>query len=201
MPFVGNADVAEAHMRYTWNGQIVENVLHFLKTGGFDATALSDLGTMLRTWHASNLRGTQSNGATNDDILTKSLGYESAPSYVTAGGNAGTLTSASQPNNVTAAIKLVSAFSSRSTRGRVFHVGLTQSQVTGSTLTSAAVSALQAAYAALIAAATSAGIEWGVYSRVYLGVPRDEGLFTPILSVSVDPTTDSQRRRLPGRGR
>jgi len=105
------------------------------------------------------------------------------------------------PMNVTVAVKLVTGLRGRSFRGRIFVVGLTKTSMNGDTLTGDAVNNWKGIYESLLAEKIEAGDPgWCVVSRWQNLLPRAEGLATPIVSVEVDPTVDSQRRRLLGRG-
>lgn len=123
----------------------------------------------------------------------------------TTGGNNTT----GYPNNVTLAVKWGTGLAGRSFRGRTYHIGLVITQVdTNDNVVASELNAIVGAYDALRTALDNAtlGVEMVVVSR-YSGVdanhkpiPRVTGITTPISGVSADPVTDSQRRRLPGRG-
>ena len=105
------------------------------------------------------------------------------------------------PNATTIAVKKNTGRAGRSYRGRVYHVGLTEIQVQDNRITPTATAAINTAYSTLITRYTAINCEWVVASTQNNNVPRVVGVATPIVGVSVDPVIDSQRRRLPGRGR
>jgi hypothetical protein len=80
---------------------------------------------------------------------------------------------------------------------------VSEDSVSNNTLNATFVSNLIAAYESLMDAATfTDDWSWIVYSRFENGDPRPEALIAPVDAVVfTDRTIDSQRRRLPGRGR
>jgi hypothetical protein len=107
------------------------------------------------------------------------------------------------PNNVTLAISFRSNTTGRSGRGRNYVVGLVEADVANNEVNSGVVALWQAAYAKLFVGEgyiTSA--VWSIYSRQQGGEDRLSGVLYPIFTVvATDPVVDSQRRRLPGRGK
>lgn len=121
--------------------------------------------------------------------------------------------SAPVPSDVAFVVSLRTGHRGRSFRGRNYIMGLNRDALgtTVNEVTPAYVNALLAAYTEIQAAAVSVDWTWSVVSR-YSGftivdgkkvpTPRAIGIATPVSDfVSVDNVVDSQRRRLPGRGR
>lgn len=114
---------------------------------------------------------------------------------------AGTGGSVQLPNNVTLCIKWTTENRGRSFRGRTYHVGLTESQVTDNEVVAVAMGQFTTAYGALLTDLATAGWPLVIASRYANNQPRITGVATLVTGFSIDPFIDSQRRRLPGRGR
>lgn len=201
MAFVPNAAVAEVVLHYTQDLQRLANVLHFYDFGGWNSDQLLQLATDVRNWWVTSIKPSVSDTVFLTDTTAKSLETEAEPTYMFGTGAAGSASSPALPNNVTLAVKLVTGLSGRSFRGRIYHVGLTEGQVVGNTVAEGTRTSLLSDYLELL---NPAVISYGtlcVYSRISAGAERPTGAATVVLDMSIDPTIDAQRRRLPGRGR
>jgi hypothetical protein len=115
----------------------------------------------------------------------------------------GTNASPQLPNNVTVAVKWSTGFAGRSFRGRTYHIGMPENSTVSNQVSAGPLADLNTAYAALIGVppATDASMTLVVVSKFHANAPRLAGVTTPILARSINPTIDSQRRRLPERGK
>jgi len=122
---------------------------------------------------------------------------------VTGLPSAGTSAVDPLPFNCAHCVSFRTANRGRSGRGRNYVMGLSDSEAAASAIQTTRLNLDVNAYAALVGAGTFvAGLQFCVVSRYSGGAPRSVALIQPITSVlSVDATIDSQRRRLPGRGR
>lgn len=144
-----------------------------------------------------------SNGVIFEDQRT--LPYVGAffPQAATAGGQ--TTGTDSKPNQTSFAVKRLTSGLGRSNRGRLYWPIWSNTNFVGqnaidSTYANAIVAALTAFQAAVEGGALPCLM--GVVSKQTAGAPRLFGQFTQISSWAYsDLTLDSQRRRLPGRGR
>jgi hypothetical protein len=105
------------------------------------------------------------------------------------------------PSNVTVAVKWTTGLRGRSYRGRTYHIGIPRSCVEGNLVATEYVADLKDAYQTLINRFTQTGGAMVIASRQNNSVIRETGVSTPVTAVSIEHTIDSQRRRLPGRGR
>ena len=109
------------------------------------------------------------------------------------------------PSNVSMAVTFTTGKRGRAFRGRNFVVGLVEGQVNDDQVNGSAVSLYLAAYNALLVGGSSQPTDatWVVVSRVVNQVVQmPTALTNPVLAAVVaDDIVDSQRRRLPGRGR
>lgn len=197
-------NTARVDMFFRQDGQQVMNSHHFFNGSGWDAGSLNNLAQGVYQWWVDDVRGQVANtvqlvGVVASD-LTPGSGLQAA---VTTGlPIAGGKNSPALPNNVTLAVKKATGFAGRSFHGRTFFIGLTEDAVTGNTVDPVVVGTLVTAFdnlkeplGPLIPA------DLCVLSLVADGVERPDGICTTVTGISVDGTVDSQRRRLPGRGR
>jgi hypothetical protein len=202
MPFQPCPDIASFRLQIKNNGQLCENVFHVQRDTGWTETDLGDTCAAILDWTETKLflwpDTVVIQRVVARDLTTEDgIGLEVSPGIA----DTGTLDSPELPNNVALAVKWTTGLVGRSRRGRTYHMGLTEIQVTGNTVDPSAVAALLDMYLDLKTAIESvSGNVMVVLSRWSHNVLRDEGIGTPILNVSVDNTIDSQRRRLPGRG-
>lgn len=102
------------------------------------------------------------------------------------------------PSMVTIAMSLRSNLSGRSRRGRLYHVGLAESQTAGDYVPDAQAVFLLNAYNQLRSDLIAEEFSWCVVSYVGDGVPRTQGMTTDVQSVVlVDLKLDRQNRRRP----
>lgn len=202
IPVPGTAKVA---MVSTLNLQQMINTFHFKLTAGeWDAAGLNSLCEAVWNWYHDNIRPIQTNIAVMIRCTAVSLQSSTAASGAySATPAAGAVSSPYVPNNVALVATLRTALRGRSYRGRFYLGGIPQAQLSGANYIADSYAAtFRTAMLALMTDADIAALEatWGVVSLRHDNAARSTGVFTPITTVDVDPTIDSQRRRLPGRG-
>lgn len=205
MAFIPVLNVAQASVRYTVSGQLCENTLYFLYTTTPGSEDLIDLATYLKGWRATFLKPIQGAHCLLREVYCTSLVSATSPTgaWVENPPDAGTYSGTPLPNNVTVAVSFRTEGRGKSSRGRNYALGLTETA-----LSSTLGQSVQAAYAEDLLAAYEELINnpptdwnWVIVSRYTEGAPRASGLYIPVTSVILaDSTIDSQRRRLPGRG-
>jgi len=202
MPFQPAERVIRVEPIYTYDGQIVENVMHYQTDPAPDAVELAAFAAQWLTQWQASVRATQPTNVSLNTIKVTSLDSEFAPGieYTVGLPLAGTATGVGLPNNVTVAVRYLTALRGRSYRGRLFHIGIRNTDTLLNQVTTTFQTNLRAAYVVMLNVATTQSYFQGVLSRYQGGVLRPEGEFTDITSVQVERTLDSQRRRLPGRG-
>lgn len=197
-------NVAEVTMSFSQDGQILMNKHHYLNTAGWDAGSLNNLGTAIVEWWTDNLQEHIPSVISLDAVEVVDLTEDSGLGISVTEGLPvpGTGTGTALPNNVTLAIKKGTGFVGRSFRGRTYHIGLTEQQVTGNTVGSTVLDTLRDAYDALKEPLGALiPVDLCVLSEYADGAQRTAGICTVVTGIGIDPTVDSQRRRLPGRGR
>lgn len=203
MAFIPVPNVAQVELIFSQGGQIVENVYHVLDPDGWDVGSLNLLCEDFLTWWQAQPRANTCQGVSLYLIKAKDLTSDGAAAveYTTSLPVAGSGAVACLTNSVTLAIKWNTGLAGRSYRGRTYHIGLYASMLaTPNTMNPATVTELIDQYSALLTSFTDENQELVVVSRIHDGAPRVTGIATPIVSVSINPTIDNQRRRLPERG-
>lgn len=204
MPFIPANNVVQAELVFNWDGQIVENVLHYQIGGGWTITLMDELGGKLVTWWSTYFKAGSPTNLTLQNIKLIDLTSSTAPAidYATGLPLTGTAAAGSLPNNCTCVITKRTPLRGRSYRGRIYHVGLKEDQVTGNTILGASVSTFITNYTALqvFTLAGPLDAELVVVSRYENKFPRPMAVVTQVTHFTADVIVDSQRRRLPGRG-
>lgn len=203
MAFIPFSRTVKAEMVYSQDGQVVENVLHFQREDPVTTSNMFNLAGDLKTWWNTSVRPLVSNKVSLNTIRVTDLTTQISPGieYTTGLPLTGAITLGAMPNNVTLSVKLITALRGRAYRGRIYHVGLYTTVVTDNTITAAHQTALTSAYVVLTLPSSYSGYTFGVASRQIGGAPRTDGVITPVTGMTINRTIDSQRRRLPERGR
>lgn len=180
--------------------------MHFRNAGGATGNTESELAFELEAWWRSSIRAHQSASLNLHHIMVQNLDAQAAPGVLvqpaapTVGAVAGTF----MPNNVTVAISLRTGLSGRSFRGRVYHCGLASSYILNNSIQPSLLPNILTGYRNLILPAgnvPTAGFELVVLSYYANKAVRAAPVPTPVTAMQSDGILDSQRRRLPGRGR
>lgn len=204
LPFVPNGAKATIHM--VWDGQECINDLWFI---GPDAnptpTDMASLAGLLLSWYTTDMLPNLSNTLTLSKVRVKDMSQADGPIIEQFGvGDAGASGSEPVPNNVDPVITFRSTVGGRSGHGRNYVPGTPGAVVTGNIIEPDFIAAVTGAYQALIGGGASdpTPFVWSVVSYFSANAVRPTPLSFPIVSVGfTDNIVDSQRRRLPGRGR
>lgn len=203
-PYIPFANVAKVEITALVDNQRVQNVFHMRNESGWTGQSAEDLLGYLETWldnvHAPCVGAHVSYLNLKLTDLTTQTGLVAEKAVEVMGALTGVGEEA-LPNGTAVVIKWVTNSRGRSFRGRTYHFGLTNSQVTLNTLESAARISIGASYETMYGQMQARGWPMVVASRVNNGAIRTAGVATIITGWSLDATIDSQRRRLPGRGR
>lgn len=189
---------------FTYNGEHCANVLHYIASGERTPASLTAIGQKYLDVWRNNFRGNVPGDVTLNRVEVSDLSANGVAS-VDVGGSAsdvGMLGQPAMPNNVTCVASLRTALRGRSYRGRVYHIGIGEGDVTGNMVLATRRANLEAGYAALrVLESTNPPITATLCVLSYFsgGTLRGTPLATPVTTVSMDGTVDTQRRRLPGR--
>jgi hypothetical protein len=188
------------------NGQTTNNTLAFFQNAA-DPTVgdCSTIATLVNGWWAASVAPKLPDTWVGVKVTAKNLfvngGAKAVISMVgVEGGSAGE----SMPNNVAPVVTFDTGQSGKSSHGRNYIPGIVNADVTINTISSTWAADIIAAYQALLpgGAFDPSPYFWSVLSRKSAGVTLLQAVAVPVLNVYfTDTTVDSQRRRLPGRGK
>lgn len=177
-------------------GQEYLNVFNFKAPGsGVSAADCAAVNTFMTVWWNNNYRHMCAILVVGRQVV--STGMDVFPAAQATGvlafpgDRAGVITT----SGTTLAVKFATGVASRRHRGRHYSFPAVQNDVAGDSFTGAYVTALVGVWDNLIASAQTAGYPLVIASLA------DAALYPVSNAVAVDATIDSQRRRLPGRGR
>lgn len=203
MAFVPATNTLEIQMVYQQDSQTCENVYHLKKATAWTGPDIAALSDIITTWEFNGGGKIRTTGSVLQKLLFRDLTTETSPRWEvmvdpTVPGEVGGVV---LPLNVAFSVKLATGRAGRWYRGRSYRFGHTQLTVVGDRVTATYKTNLDTALNALKHSWFVAGYTWSVVSKYVAGAPRTAALVTAITTLGwVDDVTDSQRRRLPGRG-
>jgi len=203
-PYIPAANTARVDLVYTQFGQTMMNVLYWQFSAQPGLGELTDLLNNIKDAWLTHIDVNTSNTASvtllraTDLTVEDGVGVEIDP----AASMIGARTSEAEPGNVTAAVKFSTGRTGRSFRGRLYHIGLTTDQVVGNGLTGTVPAEIKSGWENFFTAIAglSPNPNHVIVSLCHNKAWRTVAEVTQVLSYSVDPNIDSQRRRLTGRG-
>lgn len=204
MEFVPFNNVIKLEAIFLQDLQKVQNVHYYLVDETPNEDTARALAASYVAWFDTEMQNIVSSQVSLIKVVCTIMETETSPGieYTTGLPISGGNLSPAMPNNVTVAVKWTTGFRGRSYRGRTYHIGLCEIQVLNNEIIPETVSDLIGAYGELIALDTDVGPGiMCIASRFHNKVQRVTGVATPVTDLAVDPVIDSQRRRLPGRGR
>jgi hypothetical protein len=187
------------------DNQICNNVMHFTGPDGGAAGDSLVLAERLAAWWNLRIKPMVPSTCQMTAVIATDLTANGDPGslYVTGMPSAGTNAQPQLPNNATVVMSLATALRGRSYRGRIYHIGLTENDVTANTLGAGTLADLLTAYRdlrLLEGAGGEAVFQLAVLSYYANNAVRATPVVTPVTEVTCDGVVDSQRRRLPKRG-
>lgn len=204
MAFIALAGGIKVSIEYTLNGEQIVNVF-WLQTVALTPPTSTDLvnaATGANVWRLA-LRPMQSTALSCARIhcIDWSVADGESHDMIAPASPGGTNVGDPCPNNVAICQSFLTGLTGRSRHGRMYHSGITETMLTSNNLVTAASGvAINGAWGAGKASFDGNNLVHVVASFVHNGAPRAVGLATPIIAAAIDQPTDSQRRRLPGRG-
>lgn len=202
MAFIPLPGGMKAEVKFSLAGELMVNVYHFKSSVPIGSANLSAIAQLIYEAWVTNLQPLQGTAVSLQEIVVTDVSEEDGiqVTWVDSLPDDGTATGDLLPFNVAVVISNRTGFTGRSRRGRTYIGGFTEPNVAGSTPVTAILTGLLAYHIEIADVALSNDAEFGVASYVADGTPRTEALFTAYDTFGVDGVTDSQRRRLPGRG-
>lgn len=202
MAFIPVPNVVLVEMVYRQLDEVTENTLYFQGNANWTIEDMSDLAESMKAWWIDNLEFVVNQGVALTAVRVTDLSTQFSPGIEDVNGlpNSGLAPSPAMPNNVTVTTTFLTGLRGRSYRGRNYFIGLSEAQVVGNIVTAELQTAVLAAYNDLPTYAIANGAAHVVVSRYSAKQPRVTGVATLVTGYKMEPTIDSQRRRLPGRG-
>jgi len=201
--------VVEVSVQGTYEGQLVENKFYAKAVEAITSTMVNEIATIAEDWVGSTLLALLPPGYVHSRSIARDLTVEASFESIDAsqGGNAGTnTTSGGLPGNVTFAIHRNTGLSGKKAKSRLYWPAMVAGMFApdADTVSSAAQTAMISAYETLreaILAGTSATWSYGYLQRILDHVKLSAANFIAVFGHSAtDNFSDSQRRRLKGRG-
>lgn len=207
MPYYPVPETCQLEMVYSQeeSTNLVENVYHFQRSGGWSAAQMTDLLTYMSSWETTYGKAWRPGSVGLLKIRCRDLsvvnGLEVAADYFIAGTNVGE----DLPSNVTWALKWTTGFAGRSYRGRTYHIGVCRTFLnTGdrNIMDATTAGSIVTAYSHILTGTIPDTGKLVVVSRKGGNAWRNPPITTPIIAVGyADLIVDNQRRRLPGHNR
>lgn len=203
MAFIPVPNTVHAELVFNQQGQVVENNLYFYCAVDPTVEMMADLADILADWWHTHVATVTANSTALTTIKVTSLEQAFAPGIETPLNppDPGLVNSPGLPNNATLVTTFVTGLRGRSFRGRNYFIGLAEGMVVGNVVDALQVTNINAGYENLLLALAGTDWSWVVVSRYSDKQPRDIGVVTDVVTTKSDGIIDSQRRRLPGRGR
>lgn len=199
MAFIPVPNVARLVMRFEEFGRTYTNTTYWQRSGAWTVPQLEDLVENAYLQWINWVLPEQSTAVTLLGPIAYSMQAADAPlaEYTPLSTANGELSSAAMPGNVTAAIKLTTAGRGKSARGRLYHIGLVESQVVDNELVAGVAANLQGRYINWWGdLETDTTADLGVVSFQLNGVERNPGVFQLVTGMTMDNGVDTQRRRV-----
>jgi hypothetical protein len=203
MPFIPATRVVNAFLDYTGPDDVqLGTSLDFLCGGTVAEADLDDLGAFLASWFDTEMQPLMTAGYTLQRVKLRDLTAENSfqKDWVGILPLTGAMAGNSLPSNVAWCLKKQTGLAGRSFRGRIYHFGMGEAEVSGNFVDGTYAANVEDAYEYIRQNVTGVGqgFELVVVSYRNNGVDRTAGLATVVTGiVSVDLRVDTQRRRLP----
>jgi hypothetical protein len=203
-PTPDNPGVCKVALVFNRDTRTFINTFHVdAEVGEWDITQMIVLAENFRDWWNTHYRQAVSDKVSLVQVQVRKydpavpLAYDLPVSPPLPGGRPGTVS----PGNVTSTVSWRTGLAGRRFRGRIYNPGISEADTSeADELGSVVINLLAQAALQLITGALTTG-ELGVFHA-----PKDtpsafDNTITEVVSAVVEDILDSQRRRLPGRGR
>lgn len=204
MPYQPVAATIGLELVFNLDNQIIENTLYVRKLGVLDIGDLLPVADAAIEWWAADMAPNLTNRLTLIRVVATDLSAQNGPSVLATGflPASGAVNSDSVPSNCALCVSFRTNFRGRAFRGRNYVAGLAEANVTLNTVESALAESIRAGYENFPSHLPEDFMHVVVTRRVNGVVQMPSALTNQVTAyVLTDLIIDSQRRRLPGRGR
>lgn len=186
-------------LEYEVFGKVVVNIYHVTTTDPIITIQLLDIAEVFKAWWDGSLAAEFSQDIALTTVTCLNLDEPNGEKLelVVSPPLPGLLLNAAVTNNVAVVASLATAKTGRSFRGRSYHAGMNVLQLAENDIPIARAAAIVLAYGDLVTSLATYNTLLVVASFQNEQVVREEGVATPVESVSVNVRVDTQRRRLP----
>lgn len=203
-PPPNNPNVVKAALVFQRDTRQLVNTLHFAHVGGWDLARMTTLAGDLKTWWNTIYRTAVPAAVALTQVQVRLLDPSNplAVDFPVAPSIPGTRAGTSEAANVSLSLSERTGLAGRAHRGRIFMPSVSEIDVSVTDQATSVLVGLAAnAIANLIFGFTTTSAFPCVFHRPGL-LPRPlDNLYDLVTSYVVEDLIDSQRRRLPGRGR
>jgi hypothetical protein len=195
--------VTQLVIRFLQDAQEVENVLYVLTPQPLVVGDADAVFAVVNPWITTTLRPRQAANVVYKEVVIQDEPSMAGPRFVYPGDLLSGTHSGDPSNNATTiAIRKNTSGRGAHFRGRIYHIGLADNVVTNNNVEVVEITAILSTYEALLTALETAGYPLLHAYRASGPPPQPLVGATPVTSFTVSDTiVDTQRRRLPGRGR
>jgi hypothetical protein len=201
-PYINVNDTIEVRLQYLTPGGVAENVLDFTKSSTVLDGDMEDMANAVKDAWEAHVGNATSEDITLTSVIATDVSSETGGGFEAIAGISGGFLQPALPGNATIAVSYKTAKRGRSYRGRTYHVGLPKTWQSGDTIGPTNATTLQEIYQAFYDAIATDMPDFvhTVVSRCQANAWLLVAETTPVTAIVVEPTIDSQRRRLAGRG-
>lgn len=199
MAFQVLPDGIKVEIKCRKNGALVVNVVWLTCSVTIDLAQLGNIAAAVHAWWNTSVKPFVTSSLALEEVVVTDWTAEDSLQVVeiVSPPLAGTRAGDDMPSNVAAVTTFYTGRTGRSYRGRAYNGGISASDITGNTLGTTYLVGMISAWQAFGAAVEGEACTHVVASFVADGVPRAEGIATPIVDYGMNNVVDTQRRRIP----
>jgi hypothetical protein len=197
MAIPNNPLVVKVAMVYRADTRHFVNTFHVADVAGWDLAKMTLLAEQFVDWWRDTFNQASSNQINLEQVQVRLLNPANplAVDYTTGLPITGGRSSVHEPYNVTVTISWRTGLAGRKYRGRIYVPGLTEDTTnTDDTIASFEVATLAASASDLMLRMATLSADLVIFHKI-------DNTYTAVTTYVIDNVLDSQRRRLPGRGR
>lgn len=186
-------------VEYNWNGKVVVNIYHVTTTDPITTIKLETIANVFKDVFTASLMSFISEQISLSSVSALNLDVPNGERVIVpvVPTVPGSYTGDSVSNNVASVVSLKTALTGRSFQGRSYMSGIPEAEVSQNDLGTTIIVGIGNAFVALTGGLTAVDAILSVASFRAAGVPRGEGVATPVDSFFINKRVDTQRRRLP----
>jgi len=199
-----NPNVCKVSLIFARDVREAINTFHVDRAGGWSLADMANLATRVHTWYSTYYKQCIPTNIALQVISLRVYNPVAPLAYdlPISPGEAGTRTGTAEAANVTITMSERTGLAGRAFRGRMYVPGISENDaLANDTASSVLTSLLSTAMAQLIVALFNAPEVMAVFHRPHIPPHVLDNTATQVLTYVIENVLDSQRRRLPGRGR